>query len=80
MDTTVAVDYCRKDICSEENHIVCGNNGDFGTSCPSEHSIISMIAELIKLLLQKHYIARINIENGQFNGFSTENRVIEMVQ
>lgn len=74
-----AVDYCSKDFCSQQNHIACGNNGNFGPSCPAERSVVPMTADVIELLLRKHNTARMNIANGKVGGFSTANRMIEMV-
>lgn len=79
VSATIAVDYCSKDICANQNHVACGNNGDFGPSCPAERSVVPMTADVIALLLQKHNTARMNIANGKVSGFSTANRMIEMV-
>lgn len=77
--STIA-DYCSKDICSQQNHIACGNNGDFGPSCPPvDRSVVPMTTDVIALLLQKHNTARMNIANGKVSGYSTANRMIEMV-
>lgn len=79
VSAAIAVDYCSKDICSAQNHVACKNTGDFGSSCPTERSVVPMTPEVIALLLQKHNTARMNIASGKVSGFSTANKMIQMV-
>lgn len=79
VSATIAVDYCSTDICRNGKHIACGNNGNFGPSCPAERNIVPMTADVIALLLKKHNTARMNIATGKVGGYSTANRMIEMV-
>lgn len=75
----VEVDYCSNELCSGKNHIACRNTGDFGPSCPPERSVVPMTADVVALLLKKHNTARMNIANGEVKGYSTANRMTEMV-
>lgn len=77
VSATLAVDYCSKDYC--QDHIACNNTGAFGESCTAGTSVVPMTADLIALILSRHNTARMNIANGVVSGYSTANRMIQMV-
>ena len=80
VSAAVAIDYCSNELCSSgKNHIACQNTGNFGPGCPPERSVVPMTADVIALLLKKHNTARMNIANGEIEGYSMANRMIEMV-
>lgn len=75
---TIAIDYCVDVNCASQTHIGCKNTGDFGPSCPPERSVVTMTADIIALILQRHNTARANIANGKIGSFLTADRMIEM--
>ncbi|XP_037045280.1 antigen 5 like allergen Cul n 1-like [Bradysia coprophila] len=78
VSATIAVDYCSTALCSAQNHIGCGNTGDFGPKCLAERSVVPMTADIIALILQRHNTARVNVANGKVSPFLTANKMIEM--
>lgn len=80
VSSTIAVDYCGNEIfCMTPGHIACNNTGAFGDSCPAGTSVVPMTADIISLILQRHNTARMNIANGLVSGYSTANKMIQMV-
>lgn len=80
-DVALGYDYCQTNLCrSNAKHIGCGSTDNFGPDCPSERSLVPMTADLKAYLLRKHNLARSNIANGKITGYTSANRMIEMVR
>ncbi|XP_055390108.1 antigen 5 like allergen Cul n 1-like [Condylostylus longicornis] len=69
--------YCKPDLCKIWNgtdynylkHIGCNNDGEFGSDCPTDATMVDMNQRRINLILDLHNIARNKIAMGEVPGF-----------
>jgi hypothetical protein len=53
---------------SIQNHIACGNNGEFSANCPANREVVPMTAARIQVVLDVHNSLRSKLALGQLTG------------
>lgn len=59
-----ATDYCSTSVCSGGNHIACGHNNQWSSSCPGDAELLEINDEYKSLLVRKHNEKRNYIAGG----------------
>lgn len=73
-------DWCDPKLCPAGiNHIACNNSGNFSSSCPPDRTLVPLLDDDIKLILDTHNGLRNKIANGSQPGFLPAKRMATMV-
>jgi hypothetical protein len=73
-------EYCDQDLCpNRQNHIGCGNSGEFNPTCPPDRQLVNLTRTDVQLFLNNHNKLRSRIANGDEVGFLPASRMATMV-
>lgn len=70
-----AVNYCN--LCS--NHVACGNDGKFLSSCPKDANIVTLSGANIQTLVNMHNNVRNLLATGRVPGYKSASKMNELV-